>query len=52
MAATLGFGVTAEGIETPDQLRWASSLGCTLAQGYALGRPTTFDAFPLETLWT
>ncbi|MDH3678734.1 MAG: EAL domain-containing protein [Acidimicrobiia bacterium] len=31
--------VVAEGIETPEQLSWARTAGCSHAQGFMLGRP-------------
>jgi EAL domain-containing protein (putative c-di-GMP-specific phosphodiesterase class I) len=39
LARTLGVGVVAEGIETPDQVNALISLGCNLGQGFHLGRP-------------
>ncbi len=36
---TLSLLTVAEGIEQPDQLAMAKSIGCDLAQGYLLGRP-------------
>ena len=44
MAHALGRRVTAEGIETSEQLAFLKALGCDLAQGYLLGRPMPFDA--------
>jgi diguanylate cyclase (GGDEF)-like protein/PAS domain S-box-containing protein len=35
----LGLAVTAEGVETPDQLRIVADLGCDAAQGYLFARP-------------
>ena len=37
----MGSSVTAEGIETPEELRCAQSLGIHAAQGYLFGRPTS-----------
>lgn len=34
LAQTLGLQVTAEGVETADQIRQLQALGCTLGQGY------------------
>jgi diguanylate cyclase (GGDEF)-like protein len=42
MAHALGRTVTAEGIETSEQLAFLQALGCDLAQGYLLGRPMPF----------
>jgi EAL domain-containing protein (putative c-di-GMP-specific phosphodiesterase class I) len=42
MAHALGRTVTAEGIETVEQLTFLHTLGCDLAQGYLLGRPMPF----------
>jgi EAL domain-containing protein (putative c-di-GMP-specific phosphodiesterase class I) len=39
----LNLDVVAEGIETPDQLAWARTAGCTHAQGYLLARPGPED---------
>ncbi|MGO9753798.1 MAG: EAL domain-containing protein [Solirubrobacteraceae bacterium] len=39
MAHALGFDVTAEGIETPEQLQALRELGCAYVQGYLLARP-------------
>ena len=39
MAHALGLDVTAEGIETPEQLQTLRELGCAYAQGYLLARP-------------
>ena len=36
---SLGFTVTAEGVETPDVLRGLVAADCDLIQGYLLGRP-------------
>jgi diguanylate cyclase (GGDEF)-like protein len=42
MAHALGRRVTAEGIETPEQLAFLQALGCDFAQGWLLGRPMPF----------
>jgi diguanylate cyclase (GGDEF)-like protein/PAS domain S-box-containing protein len=39
LARSLGLGLIAEGIETPDQLRFLLDHGCEIGQGYLLGRP-------------
>lgn len=39
LAHNLKVNVTAEGIETPEQLRLLTTLGCTYGQGFYLGRP-------------
>lgn len=39
LGAGLGIKVTAEGIETENQLRWLTDLGCDIGQGYFLGFP-------------
>jgi EAL domain-containing protein (putative c-di-GMP-specific phosphodiesterase class I) len=39
LGSTLGIDVIAEGVETEDQLRMLTELGCPGAQGYLLGRP-------------
>ncbi|MEM9457038.1 MAG: EAL domain-containing protein [Myxococcota bacterium] len=39
LANGLGMSTTAEGIETPEQLRFVRALGCDLGQGYHFGRP-------------
>jgi EAL domain-containing protein (putative c-di-GMP-specific phosphodiesterase class I) len=41
LGSTLGIDVIAEGVETEDQLRMLTQLGCPGAQGYLLGRPMT-----------
>jgi EAL domain-containing protein (putative c-di-GMP-specific phosphodiesterase class I) len=46
LAAALGVDVTAEGIETPDQLRWAKKLGVDLGQGYLISRPVPAAEIP------
>jgi EAL domain-containing protein (putative c-di-GMP-specific phosphodiesterase class I) len=39
MAHSLGMTVTAEGVETEDQLEQLRRLGCEYAQGFFFGRP-------------
>ncbi len=39
LARSLKLEVIAEGVETPDQLRFLASEGCNLMQGYIFGRP-------------
>jgi len=39
LAERLGIDITAEGIETEDQARVLSGLGCDVLQGYYFGRP-------------
>jgi diguanylate cyclase (GGDEF)-like protein len=39
MADTIGIGVIAEGIETEDQLRMTTTLGCGFAQGFHFSGP-------------
>ena len=41
LGSTLGIDVIAEGVETEDELRMLTQLGCRGAQGYLLGRPMT-----------
>lgn len=45
MAKTLGIPVTAEGIETLDQLNFIKGTGCDEAQGYYLARPMAQQSF-------
>ena len=44
LAHGLGLTVTAEGVETEDQLRLLRVLGCDVAQGYFVARPLEPDA--------
>ena len=45
LAHRLGLDSVAEGIEDAETLSALSVLGCTIAQGYHLGRPMSFEAF-------
>ena len=40
LGKALGMAITAEGVETEEQLEVARSYGCTEMQGYLFGRPT------------
>ena len=44
LAHGLGLTVTAEGVETIDQLRLIRELGCDVAQGYLIAQPMAADA--------
>ncbi len=44
LARTLGYETIAEGVENRKQEASLRTLGCSLAQGYALGRPRDADA--------
>jgi len=44
MAHSLGLTVIAEGVETPEQLRYLRSQGCDEIQGFLLARPMEADA--------
>jgi EAL domain-containing protein (putative c-di-GMP-specific phosphodiesterase class I) len=35
--------ITAEGVETPEQLLWLEEQGCHQAQGYLIGRPSVVE---------
>jgi diguanylate cyclase (GGDEF)-like protein len=45
LARELGVKSTAEGIETPSQLRMLRKLGCDEIQGYLVSRPKPYGAF-------
>ncbi|WLH11028.1 EAL domain-containing protein [Pseudomonas hefeiensis] len=45
MARSLELEVIAEGVETPEQLRFLQGLGCHLYQGYLHSRPLPLEAF-------
>jgi diguanylate cyclase (GGDEF)-like protein len=39
LSHALGLSVVAEGVETPDEMRWLREHGCDVAQGYGIARP-------------
>jgi diguanylate cyclase (GGDEF)-like protein len=43
LARASGIKTTAEGVETPEQLQYLSSIGCHTVQGYLLGKPMAAD---------
>jgi diguanylate cyclase (GGDEF)-like protein/PAS domain S-box-containing protein len=45
MCHTLGLGVVAEGIETPEQAASLRDMGCDLGQGYYFARPLPSEEF-------
>jgi EAL domain-containing protein (putative c-di-GMP-specific phosphodiesterase class I) len=47
LGAELDMQVTAEGVETEQQLRMLTDLGCPQAQGYLLGRPVAAEHVPV-----
>ena len=47
MAVSLGMEVTAEGIETEDQLLLLKLMGCTYAQGYYFAKPMPIEEISL-----
>jgi diguanylate cyclase (GGDEF)-like protein len=46
IARALGMTTTAEGVETEDQQKFLSMLGCDEAQGYLFSAPVAIDAVP------
>ncbi len=48
MAHALGARTIAEGIETPEQLKAVTALGCSIGQGYYLGFPDAPEAVDWE----
>jgi EAL domain-containing protein (putative c-di-GMP-specific phosphodiesterase class I) len=52
MGHTLGLNVIAEGVETEEQKQALIGLGCSLGQGYLLGRPAAqMGALPVAPLY-
>ncbi len=45
MAHTLGFKVSAEGVETPEQLAFPAGEGCDTYQGFIESRPISAEEF-------
>jgi diguanylate cyclase (GGDEF)-like protein/PAS domain S-box-containing protein len=43
LAKSLGFSVTAEGVETPEQARSLKHMSCDMVQGYLFSKPVTAD---------
>lgn len=50
VAKDLNIEVAAEGIETQEQLKLLSEVGCTMFQGYLLGRPEKANEFQVGLL--
>ena len=48
MADSLGFSVTAEGVETREQAEVLTQMRCNLLQGYYVGRPVMAAEIPAE----
>lgn len=48
IADSLGFSVTAEGVETHEQARTLTQMRCNLLQGYYVGRPVAAGEIPAE----
>jgi EAL domain-containing protein (putative c-di-GMP-specific phosphodiesterase class I) len=45
MGQALGLTVIAEGVETPEQLEYLTTLGCDVIQGYLFSTPLSTEAF-------
>jgi len=48
IADSLGFSVTAEGVETAEQAAALAAMECDLLQGYFIGRPVVAAELPIE----
>jgi EAL domain-containing protein (putative c-di-GMP-specific phosphodiesterase class I) len=48
MAYSLGMDVITEGVETEDQLRVLTDMGCNCFQGYFFSRPVPVDVFEMN----
>jgi EAL domain-containing protein (putative c-di-GMP-specific phosphodiesterase class I) len=48
----LGVEVTAEGIETPEELAAVRASGCSDGQGFLLGQPVAHPAFKRAPAWS
>jgi diguanylate cyclase (GGDEF)-like protein len=46
LGSSLGMAITAEGVETDEQLRTVRALGCTQAQGYLINTPRPANELP------
>jgi len=49
LGSSLGMAITAEGVETDEQLRAVRALGCTRAQGYLISTPRPASELPAIT---
>lgn len=45
LGTALGLGVTAEGVETPEQYEMVAGTGCDIIQGYLISKPIAVDEF-------
>ena len=50
LAKHFGLNITAEGVETKEQLQFLQELGCEMFQGYYLGRPMDVQSFESKYL--
>src|SRR3546814_21170573 len=44
LADSLGMITTAEGAETPEEIHALRNIGCTQVQGFAYGKPMSYEA--------